>query len=377
MPWKEVSRMDQRTQFILQATATDANLRAICRAFQISPTTAYKLLHRFRDSGHTGLIDRSRTPHRSPRRTPAVVDAAVVALRQAHPAWGGRKLHAVLVAQGLPAPHPSTITDILRRNDLIDPTQSAKHRPFQRFEHAAPNELWQMDFKGHFALAAGGRCHPLTVLDDHSRYLLGLVPCGDERRETVQRALTSIFAEYGLPERMVMDNGLPWGGGPEIPYTRLTAWLIRLGIGVSHGRPYHPQTQGKDERLHRTFREEVLEGHVLVDLPHCAVVFPPWRVEYNEVRPHEAVGLHPPASRYRKSERSFPAVLPPVEYDAGDVVRKVQGKGEISFHGRVYVVGHAFAGEPVAVRETAEDGLLAVYYCQQRIATLDRRTPPA
>ncbi len=195
-------------------------------------------------------MDRSRRPHHTPQRTPGVMEAAILGVREAHPTWSGYKIKANLKRkgwEGLPA--HSTITEILRRYGKIDPEESLKHRPQQRFEMEQPNQLWQMDFKGHFAINAG-RCHPLTVLDDHSRFLLGLRACPDETHQTVTEQLSAIFRQYGLPERMLMDNGSPWSDGRSHPHTAFGAWLMRLGVEVSHGRPFHPQTQGKDERLH-------------------------------------------------------------------------------------------------------------------------------
>jgi transposase InsO family protein len=272
-------------------------------------------------------------------------------------------------------PAPSTITDILKRNGLLSPERRLR-RDWQRFEAERPNGLWQMDFKGHFATAEG-RCHPLTVCDDHSRFNLILAACANERTETVRELLTRSFETYGLPERMLMDNGPPWGSAyPAQPHTHLSVWLLRLGISVSHGRPYHPQTQGKEERFHRTLVMEVLSqqpnwaGYLEVQ-----DVFDPWREVYNNQRPHEALGNKPPASRYKPSERPFPARLPAVEYERGDLIRKVQNQGEISFLGRMHRIGRAFAGEPVALRAVG-DGIWDVYYCSQRLATLDLAPPP-
>ena len=170
-----------------------------------------------------------------------------------------------------------------------------------------------------------------------------------------------------------MDNGSPWGSDAEHPYTPLTAWLIRLGIRVSHSRPYHPQTQGKDERFHRTLNVEVLKGNVFHDLNHCQRIFDEWRDVYNFERPHEAIGMAVPASRYRPSGRAFPETLLAIEYGSGDVVRKVQAKGEIHYRGFVFKVGKAFHGYPVALRPANEDGVMSVYFCRQRIADIDLR----
>ncbi len=290
MPWEEVSVMSQRREFVELSQREGAQVRELCRRFGISPTTGYKWLERRRVGGEAALADLSRRPHSSPRRTGPEIEEMVLKVRDDHPAWGGRKLRAWLSARGHELlPSPSTITAILRRHGRIDPSEGAKHRAWQRFEHPEPNQLWQMDFKGHFALR-DGRCHPLTVLDDHSRFSLGLEACSDERAQTVRDRLTNIFRRYGLPERMVMDNGSPWGHDTEHHHTFLGVWLLRLGIGVSHGRPRHPQTQGKDERFHRTLAVEVLRGTTFKDLGHCQKAFDDWRGVYNSqglMRPWE------------------------------------------------------------------------------------------
>jgi len=310
---------------------------------------------------------------RSPGRTPAGVEAAVIELRTAHPAWGGRKIRARLLALGMEhVPSPGTITAILRRNGMPVGVDSAGGRAWQRFEHEAPNILWQMDFKGHFALPSG-RCHPLTVIDDHSRFSVGLEACSNEQGVTVRERLTSIFRRYGMPARMLMDNGPPWGDDRESPHTPLTVWLLRLGVGVSHGRPYHPQTQGKDERFHRTLRVELLQGRAFQDIPSCQRAFDRWRTVYNTERPHDALGLLTPASRYSLSPRSFPETIPPVEYGEGDQVRTVQAHGMISFNGRRLRIGKAFRDNQVALRPTAIDGVWDVWFMTHQIAQVDLR----
>jgi transposase InsO family protein len=229
-----------------------------------------------------------------------------------------------------------------------------------------------MDFKGHFATATG-RCHPLTVLDDHSRYALGLEACADERGATVQERLTGIFRRYGLPRKMLMDNGSPWGADAAHPYTPLTVWLLKLGVQVGHSGPYHPQTLGKDERFHRTLKAEVLQYCRGLELVACQRRFAEWRLLYNLERPHEALGLTPPVSRYRESPRSFPETLTPVVYGPGDQVRKVQAEGWLTFRGRDYRVSKAFRGEAVALRPTLTDGVWEVFFGPHRIAQIDER----
>jgi transposase InsO family protein len=371
MPWSEVTIMSQRLEFVILASQPDVNLRALCRRFGISPTTGYTWLARYHANGTDGLYDQSRRPHSSPTRTSDDLEAQVVALRKEHPAWGGRTLAARLDAKGVTMlPAPSTITGILRRNNLLDPAESPRHTAYQRFEHPTPNALWQMDFKGHFAIATG-RCHPLTVLDDHSRFSIVLKACANEQTATVQEALITAFSRYGLPAAILSDNGSPWGDGPGSPYTRLGAWLIRLGIRITHSRPYHPQTQGKEERFHRTLKAEVLRYQQFDDLTTCQQAFDNWRDIYNLERPHQALAYQTPSARYQVSSRPYPEILPSIEYSPNDEVRKVQQGGDLHFRGRCFHVSQAFTGYPVAIRPLEIDGRHGVYFCHQQIAILD------
>jgi transposase InsO family protein len=374
MPWRELSVMAQREEFVRLATMAGANMSELCRRFEISRDKGYKWLHRYRSEGVGGLVDRSRRPHRSPERKDAATEAAVLQIRaKSNGAWGGRKIARVLRDEGwADVPSPSTVTAILRRHDKLKAGTDEHPGPYQRFERPAANDLWQMDFKGHFDLASG-RCHPLTLLDDHSRYALGLEACADEREATVRGRLTAIFRRHGMPFEMLMDNGSPWGDDASQPHTILTVWLLQLGIRVTHGRPYHPQTQGKLERFHRTLKAEVLSGRSYRDLDDSQAAFDRWRPVYNYERPHDALGLGTPGERYRPSTRSFPEQLPAVEYGPGDSVRKVNQDGFISFRGKHRRIGKPFRGRPVALRPTADDGVFSVHFCAHQIATVHLR----
>lgn len=370
MPWKETTTMSNRIAFIEQVKAEGANISSLCRAYGISRKTAYKWLQRERDGGAQGLADQSRRPKHSPGQTAAEMEAQVLAVREAHPAWGGRKIRKILQKQGVSGvPVASTITAILRRNDWIDRVASLQHKPMQRFERAQPNELWQMDFKGYFALTAGGYCHPLTVIDDHSRFLVGLKACSDETYATVQGQLTAIFHQFGLPERMLMDNGSPWGDDWVTHHTILTAWLFRLDIAVSHGRPRHPQTQGKDERLHRTLKDEVISRHAMTDLSESQAVFDQWWQTYNYDRPHDALDLDVPAAHYQPSPRPFPDPLPPITYEPEDIIRKVDQSGKIYFRNRYFRVGKAFRYQLVALRPGVQADF-EVFFCRFKVAQI-------
>ena len=371
MPWKEFTTMSLRLEFVKFALADSVNITELCRRFNISRKTGYKWITRFLQQGYKGLEDRSRKPLNCPNTTSDDLQRAILQIREHHPAWGGRKIRRRLQNLGWSkAPAASTITAILKRNGCIDPSESLKHKAWRRFQAPAPNDLWQMDFKGHFA-AKQGRCHPLTVLDDHSRYALGLEACSNEKTLTVQQRLTGIFKRYGLPGQMLMDNGAPWGLDRQHSYTRLTAWLIRQGIGVIHSRPLHPQTLGKEERFHRTFKAEIGQYCIGLNLNQCQRRFDAWRHVYNTQRPHESLDMQVPVECYQPSHRKYKEHLPPIEYGPDDQVRKVQQGGFISFRGKEYRMPQAFYRQRVAVRHTADDGLYNVYFCDQKIAQLN------
>ena len=315
----------------------------------------------------------SKKPYYSKYKTSPEIESLILALRKKHIAWGGSKLKRRLEDLGHHnIPSATTIGNILKRNGLIGDEASRQATPFIRFEHPNPNDLWQMDFKGWFNMDKS-RCYPLTVLDDHSRYSIVLKACLYERTHVVQEALIEAFRKYGLPKRMTMDNGSPWAGHAQKQLTTLVAWLIRLGIKVSHSRPYHPQTQGKDERFHRTMKVELLNHNYYSDLEEASNAFTVWQHIYNTQRPHEALAMDTPISHYKVSPRNYPEILPAIEYDSNDTVRKINHDGKLSVHGIVFTISRALVGQYIALRPTKIDGVIDVFYCHQKIKTLDLR----
>jgi transposase InsO family protein len=373
MPWQECKTvLIQRQEFCVLAGKPGSNLAELCRRHQLSRKTAYKWLKRYRNHGAAALADQSRRPRHSPGKIDSPLEHKIVLLRQEHPVWSGRKLRRRLLDLGEQiVPAASTIQQVIVRNNLQNPNAPVS-KPFIRFEHPFPNDLWQMDFKGHFALAQG-RCHPLTILDDHSRFCLGLRGCDNQRETTVKAVLESIFERYGLPLRILCDNGSPWGDDVDSPHTHLTIWLMRLGISISHGRPYHPQTQGKEERFHRTIKAELLGNRLFTDQRHFQLCADRWRQDYNLIRPHEALELNTPASRYSCSPRPMPRVLLPIEYAPGEILRMIDCNGWLSFKAQHYKIGRAFIGQRVAIRPDSNNGLWRVCFGHHTIKTLDLR----
>ena len=357
-----------RLEFVVEALAGEKSMSQLCREYEVSRPTGYKWLRRYQ-AGEP-LRDQSHASRRHPNRTPPEVEALLVAARNRHPTWGGRKLVRYLEDQGYSGlPAASTATEILRRHGLISPEESEKHTPYRRFQMERPNQLWQMDFKGHFALTNGTRCHPLTISDDHSRRLLCLDAYDNERWPSVQGSLLRVFQENGLPEAILSDNGPPWGDNAN-GYTPYEVWMMQLGILPIHGRPLHPQTQGKEERFHRTLKEDVLKRCALADLLQAQTVFDAYRAEFNQERPHAALGYDVPDRHYTPSPRPLPGSWGEPEYDAGLTLRRVNSKGYLSIQGRRYYLSEAMIGKYVELR-FRPDNMVDLCYGPFRIASID------
>jgi transposase InsO family protein len=373
MPWREVSKMDQRREFIGLAMQEGANRRELCRRFGINPDTGYKWIRRW--TADRELSDRSRRPHSSPDQTEAAIEAAILAVRDAHPAWGARKIARCLERNGAACPACSTVHEILRRHGRIA-APAGGAAASQRFEKPAPNLLWQMDFKGHIPLSSGGRCHPLTIVDDHSRYAVALEACANEQASTVQGRLQRTFRRYGLPDAFFVDNGTPWGDASGQRWTRLGVWLLKLGVAVLHSRPYHPQSRGKNERFHRTLKAEVFALQRFRGLAEVQQALDGWRTVYNLDRPHQALGHEVPASRYWPSSRAMPEQLPEVQYNDGEIIRRVgTTKAYVSFRGQAWKVPQAFCGETLAIRPRGTDGQYAVCFGAYEVAKINLTQP--
>jgi putative transposase len=371
VPWREMSVVDRRREFVRLALQAGANRRELCRRFGISHSVCYKWLARWAAGDHE-LCDHSRRPHTHPGRWQDKLEKKVLAIRDAHPVWGARKIAGRLDRQGIEPPAVSTVHAILRRHDRLSENVASPGKPYCRFEKEAPNLLWQMDFKGWVALTNGTRCHPLTVIDDHSRYVPCLKACDNQQTETVQGHLETTFRRHGLPDAFYVDNGSPWGDPSGQHWTRLSVWLLKLGVEVINARAYHPQGRGKNERFHRTLKAEVFAFERFDTIAQIQRAFDVWRDVYNCERPHEALGQNVPASRYRPSARTMPRRLPEVEYDAHEIVRTVSTtRGYISFKGRSWRVPQAFCGERVAIRAMSTDGQYGVFFASHRIAGIE------
>jgi len=292
MPWKAKDAMELRLEFVLRAKQASQPFAQLCREYGISRPTGYLWVRRYRQVGSVlGLGERSRRPRHSPRRTAAQLEAAVVELRQRH-GWGARKLRVLLAQQGQQLLEV-TINRILQRHGLVG-CRSPAGQATRRFERAECNQLAQVDFKGEYALRQGS-CYPLSMLDDHSRYLLGLWPLPSPNGQAVRAALEGLFRAQGVPQALLLDHGSPWwspsnGHG----LTRLSVWLLGQNIRVLFAGLRHPQTQGKVERFHRTLKERTRHRGLPASLAEWQDWAQEFRQEYNELRPHEALGMRTP-----------------------------------------------------------------------------------
>jgi len=373
MGWREVFVADQRREFVMLASLEGANISALCERFGISRQTGHVWLRRVA-AGETDFADRSRRPKHSPRRLAGEVETQILSVRDAHPAWGARKIAAVLRRDGIAPPAVSTVHAVLSRHGRVAPDSPG--RAYGSFERSTPNALWQMDFKGRVRLSCGAWLHPLTVIDDHSRFAVGLAACANQTTATVQARLEATFRHHGLPEAIYVDNGSPWGGGQPGQWTPLRLWLLKLGIETIHSKPYHPQGRGKNERFHRSLAVEVLSLAPLVDFDAAQAAFDRWRHVYNRERPHQALDFGTPAERYQPSKRPFPKTLPAPHYAPGEIVRRVgTTKAYVSFHNRLWKVPEAFRGEALAIRPRLPDGCFAICFGAHEIASLDLNTP--
>jgi transposase InsO family protein len=361
MPWKMMDIREQRVQFVVAASRLEKPFGSLCEEFEISRPTGYLWLERYR---RDGIAERSRRPRSSPEQTLPVLESQVVGARQRYPDWGARKLQELLRRRGVELTR-STIHRILLRRGLV--RQADRHPPAtQCFERSRPNELWQMDFKG--PMTARQKMGPLSVLDDHSRYVIALDELENQRTEAVREHLESAFQGCGLPESMLMDHGTPWWSMPSSGgLTVLSLWLMRQGIALHWSRVRHPQTQGKVERFHGEL-QRALDCRAETAEP-TQVWLDSYRWEHNYVRPHEALAMATPSTRWYPSPRRYNPRPPAWEYESGAWVRKIDCEGKLDVGGRNWQINRALRGEQVQLVKI--EHRVQVYYCRTLIRELD------
>lgn len=367
MPWENPPVSEVRLAFIHQVITLNSSVAHACREFRISRKTGYKWLDRYRQQPEQPLNDLSRKPRTSPKRTGDPVETRILEVRDRF-GWGARKIHAFLTERNVPVPAARTITNILRRHGRIVTKQKTDPENIQFFERSQPHQLWQCDHKGPIEVGRR-KLHPFTVLDDHSRFLIALEPCLDVSMKPAFDVLWKAFGEFGMPEAILCDNAFSTAFQVPKTISWFEAQLIRLHIQPIHGRPYHPQTQGKVERLHGTLEREVWP-HVRKDsIDHFDEDITNWRRDvYNTIRPHEAIGDKPPVSRFRPSTRTRPKRLPPVEYEAGSLLRIVSTSGDVRWNNLRILAGRGLVGQFVRIEE--RDHEIALFYDWKEIRTI-------
>jgi len=364
MSWETKTVMEQRKEFIIAASLEGANISRLCREFGVSRKTGHKWINRA-EMG-LPLCDQSRRPHRQPSKTADESEQRIIQMRLDHPAWGGKTIWAALEAAGVDGlPSTKTCCNILKRNGLIDPAESAKHTAFQRFEKEHCNEMWQTDFKGDFLLGNGVRCYPLTILDDHSRFSIRIEP--KTSATGVKDSFIQAFQEFGLPNSVLSDNGAQFAGAHR-GLSQFERFLMDLDILPIHGRPIHPQTQGKIERFHRTLKKEALRV-TPSNMEEARIRLDNWRWVYNEIRPHHSLGLKTPSSVYQPSTRPYYEPKPYI-YDEGARLIKVNNWGYIRFGPMQLFLSEAMADTHVEIRFDDND-TFSILYRNYKIASVD------
>lgn len=376
MPWTETCAMDERLRLVAAYMQGDREMAELCREFGVSRKTAYKWVDRYKEFGVVGLEERSRAPHTSPHSTPEEVEKLLLELRRRKPTWGPKKLRAYLEKErpGLRLPVLSTIAAILSRNGLTAPRRRRTRVPrycTPFFGIDAPNAVWSADYKGQFPMGDGRLCYPFTLTDNFSRYILRCVGLPNPTHENTQPVLEAAFREFGLPLALRTDNGPPFAATGLVGLTRLGVWLLKLGVVHERIEPGHPEQNGRHERMHRTLAAETTSPprDCLGDQQRA---FNAFTREFNDERPHEALGQATPSSVYEPAQRSMPEVAPEPEYGPDHQVRRVTTNGTISLDDRRLHVSHALEGETVGVREHA-DGVWVVRFAFRDLGVFDFR----
>lgn len=380
MAWKEISSVNQRYEFILECEKGELSMAALCRQFGISQKTGYKWLKRWKETPDPdSLRDRSRTPLTCPNRMDTEIRELLLECRSHNPTRGARKL-LLQIKMKHPEieiwPAASTVTQMLKREGLVAPRKkrpaASPSRVFSPCAH--PNDTWSIDFKGWWTLGNGAICYPLTILDSSSRFLIRLQGVDAQSEERVRPIMETAFREYGLPSAIRSDNGPPFGSTGLAGLTKLAIWWMRLGILPERIDPGRPQQNGRHERMHKTLKEEVcITGADGADMHFQQRELERFLRDYNEVRPHEALGQVTPSSVYTASPRPYPERVPKAEYDRGVIVRRVDHGGLVRMDGERYFVGRAFSGEDLGFIQ-GENGEWTVWFCTSTLGRLDRKS---
>jgi putative transposase len=379
MPWHTTDTMNQRTQFALQAIST-ANFSALCRQFGISTKTGYKWKQRFLAEGRSGLLDGSRRPHSSPEALDEETIFRIVRLRQQHRFWGPRKLREVYDRSWGAAPSESSFKRVLNRCALSEPRRPRIHhekggRICSGRRAAACNEVWSVDFKGWWHDGAG-RSNPFTIRDEFSRYVLCVRHLPDGKSSSVKAVFEELFKKHGLPQAIRSDNGAPFACTHSLlGLTRLSVWWLSLGIELERSRPGCPQDNGAHERMHKDIAREIealASSRAMADAGQRQALFDVWREEFNQVRPHEALGMKRPADVYSRSPKAYPGQAPEQDYK-GMETRRVTIGGRIKYGSVYYRISTALSGMQLGLKAVGTDRL-EVYYARLLLGHMEMST---
>ena len=365
MPWKETEPMKERIKFIVEVESEVFRFSESCERFGVSRKTGYKWWKRYKEAGLEGLQERSRAPHDCPHRTSEAVEEEIVQLRTRYPRWGPVTLRMKLQRDEAEVQWPaiSTIGEILKRQDLVR-VRKRRRRPQPIFsgvqvQTEEPNEIFTADFKGEFRTRDGQYCYPLTVQDHYSRFSLCCQALKSTRGGPVRDRFERVFLDYGLPEAILTDNGVPFAGNGLRRLSRLSVWWIRLGIRPLLIQPGHPEQNGRHERYHRTLKQETAFPPA-ADERNQQRVFEGFRQTYHHERPHQHLQGKTPAEVYRPSLRPYPRQLPAVEYPGHYEVRRVHKSGQIKLHNQRIFLSEVLQKETVGC-EPIQDGLWSIY----------------
>lgn len=368
--------MEEKVRFVFDYERDEESMTDLCRRYGIARETGYVWLRRYRLRGIEGLVELGREPERHPNQTPGEIEQAVLELRQAHMRWGPRKLKRVLERDrpGPVWPASSTIGEMVKRAGLVVARRKRRTTtPYtEPLAHAeGPNRVWCADFKGWFRTLDGERIDPLTISDAHSRYLLRCQAVEKTDTERVRAIFEAAFCEYGLPQAIRTDNGAPFASSAVAGLSRLSVWWIKLGIVPERIAAGHPEQNGRHERMHRTLKQEVAMPPAENRRAQQRAL-DTFRREYNEVRPHEALGMQTPASVYLPSPRPYPRHVSDVEYPDSMLVRSIRMKGHFRWRRYDVFVSEVLWGERIGLLPV-DDRYYTVYFADLALGTFDSR----
>ena len=369
MPWESKTVEELRKEFIIASKSTN-NFSSLCREFGITRKTGYKWVARAKETDD--LSNRSHARKNISNKTDLETEKLILSVRKDNPAWGGKTIRQVLVNQGYEdLPCVKTCNNILKRNGCITEEESLKHKPFVRFEKDKCNQMWQTDFKGDFALLDGTRCFPLDILDDHSRFSIKIA--AKPNTLGVTDSFKEAFNEYGMPDSVLSDNGWTFRGFRN-GYTHFEKWLMNHDVLPIHGRIMHPQTQGKIERFHKTMKTELLNQNKFNNLVDADRGLQEWRIKYNNIRPHEALGMKCPAEVYIPSDRTYIDNIKKYEYGGEHHVIKVNSWGYVRFNGWQVYLSETMINENIEFRPNPHGDSFFACYRNFKIAEFSNTT---